>query len=73
MQIGAPKGPDGPAVMPSVERPLPPVPRPPRVDDDEQLRLALEMSQRELAEDDKRRKQEEEELEMILRLSLTEK
>ncbi|KAK6192849.1 hypothetical protein SNE40_004249 [Patella caerulea] len=41
--------------------------------DEDQLRIALEISENELHEAEKRRKQEEEELEMILKLSLTEK
>ncbi len=45
----------------------------PHNDDDNQLRVAMEMSRRQQEEDEKRRKQEEEELEMILKLSLTDK
>lgn len=42
-------------------------------DIDEQLRIALELSKQQVEDDAKRRKQEEEELEMILKLSITEK
>lgn len=41
--------------------------------DDEQLRLAMEISQKEQQEEEHRRKAEEDELERILKLSLTEK
>ena len=37
------------------------------------IAMALKLSQQQLEEDNRRRKQEEEELEMILKLSLTEK
>ncbi|XP_013416590.1 ankyrin repeat domain-containing protein 13D isoform X1 [Lingula anatina] len=40
---------------------------------DQQLRLALEMSQKQQAEDERRRMQEDEELQRILQLSMTEK
>ena len=42
-------------------------------DVDEQLRLALVLSQQEVQDLERRQKQEEEELEMILKLSLTDK
>ena len=42
-------------------------------EDENQLRVAMELSRRQQDEDEKRRKQEEEELEMILKLSLTDK
>ena len=42
-------------------------------DIDEQLRLALALSQQDINDSERRRKQEEEELEMILKLSLTDK
>ncbi len=59
----------------------PPEPPPPRIptegisspDLDGELRLALELSEREMKEAETRRKQEEEELERIIQLSLTEK
>ena len=40
---------------------------------DDDLRLALQLSQQTLTEDEKRRQQEEEELERILKLSMQEK
>lgn len=40
---------------------------------DDDLRLALQLSQQTLTEDEKRRKEEEEELERILKLSMQEK
>lgn len=48
-----------------------PMPRDTSVDDD--LRLALEMSQRELEDAEKRRREEEDELNRIIQLSLTDK
>ncbi|XP_064612137.1 ankyrin repeat domain-containing protein 13B-like isoform X2 [Liolophura sinensis] len=48
-----------------------PLPRDTSLDDD--LRLALEMSQRELEDTEKRRREEEEELNRIIQLSLTDK
>ncbi|VDI69031.1 Hypothetical predicted protein [Mytilus galloprovincialis] len=42
-------------------------------DVDEELRVALEISRQQIEEDANRRKQEEEQLEMILKLSITEK
>ena len=42
-------------------------------EDEEQLRMVLELSQREEREQELQRKQEEEELQRILELSLTEK
>ena len=42
-------------------------------EDENQLRVALEMSRRQQEEDEKKRKQEDEELEMILKLSMTDK
>lgn len=42
-------------------------------EDENQLRVAMELSRRQQEEDEKRRKQEEEELEIILKLSLTDK
>ena len=39
-------------------------------EDENQLRVAMEMSRRQQEEDEKKRKQEEEELEMILKLSV---
>lgn len=47
------------------------MPRDTSVDDD--LRLALEMSQRELEDAEKRRREEEDELNRIIQLSLTDK
>lgn len=41
--------------------------------EDEQLRIAMEMSRKQQEEDDRRRQQEDEELELILKLSLTDK
>lgn len=40
---------------------------------DDDIRLALQLSQQTLTEDEKRRKEEEEELERILKLSMQEK
>ncbi|XP_006818094.1 LOW QUALITY PROTEIN: ankyrin repeat domain-containing protein 13D-like [Saccoglossus kowalevskii] len=60
-------------------QPLPPTSLPPPLgagsdnELDHQLKLALELSEKELKADEVRRKQEQEELEMILQLSLTEK
>lgn len=42
-------------------------------DVDQQLRMALELSKQQVHDDEIRRKKEEEELEMILKLSITEK
>ena len=42
-------------------------------DVDEELRVALEISRQQIEDDANRRKQEEEQLEMILKLSITEK
>jgi hypothetical protein len=42
-------------------------------DVDQQLHMALELSKQQVHDDEIRRKKEEEELEMILKLSITEK
>ncbi|XP_062408088.1 ankyrin repeat domain-containing protein 13B [Sardina pilchardus] len=54
-------------------RRCPPPCKPPSHSYDEQLRLAMELSARELHEAELRRRQEEEELQRIIQLSLTEK
>ncbi|XP_069136518.1 ankyrin repeat domain-containing protein 13D-like [Argopecten irradians] len=63
----------GDGAPPVHRQPLQHAPPPILRDDETQMRMALELSQRQQQEDDIRRKQEEEELEMILKLSLTEK
>ncbi len=45
----------------------------PSHNDESQMRIAMELSRRQQEEEEKLRKQEEEELEMILKLSLTDK
>lgn len=63
----APMAMEGPAA-----RSVPPAPRA-LVDDEEQLRLALQLSQQDAEAAAEQQRQEEEELERILQLSLTDK